>query len=109
MKKKFDSSGWNEEIKKTPGPKYLLKLFVTGTSPLSARAIENVWSICEEHLKGRYDLEVIDLYQKPELAGAEQIIAAPTLVKKFPLPLRRIIGDLSGRERVLTGLDLIQA
>jgi circadian clock protein KaiB len=91
-----------EEIKE----KYLLRLYVTGSTPQSSRAITNIKTICEEHLKGRYDLEVIDLYQKPELAKGEQIIAAPTLIKKLPLPLRRIIGDLSGTERVLVGLDL---
>lgn len=109
MKKKVEPSGaagWIKELKKTGKDRYLLKLFVSGTSPQSARAIENVWGICEEHLKGRYELEVIDLYQQPELARAEQIIAAPTLIKKLPLPLKRIIGDLSGKERVLSGLDL---
>jgi circadian clock protein KaiB len=85
---------------------YLLRLYVTGTTPQSIRAIENIKNICEEHLKGRYDLEVIDLYQQPSLAKGEQIIAAPTLIKRLPLPLRRIIGDMSGTERVLVGLDL---
>jgi circadian clock protein KaiB len=68
--------------------------------------VENVRAICEEHLAGRYDLEVIDIYQQPALAMREQIVAAPTLIKKLPLPLRRIIGDLSGNERVLLGLDI---
>ena len=72
----------------------------------SVHAIANVKKICEEHLKGRYELEVIDLYQQPQLAQGEQIIAAPTLIKKLPLPLRRIIGDMSKTERVLVGLDL---
>ena len=79
---------------------------MTGSTPQSVSAISNIKKICEEHLKGRYDLEVIDLYQKPNLAKGEQIIAAPTLVKKLPLPLRRIIGNLSNLERVLIGLDL---
>jgi circadian clock protein KaiB len=86
---------------------YLLRLYVTGMTTRATRAIENVRTICEEHLKGRYDLEVVDLYQQPVLAKDEQIIAAPTLVKKLPLPLRRIIGDMSQRDRVLLGLDLI--
>jgi circadian clock protein KaiB len=85
---------------------YLLRLYITGTTPNSIRAIENIRSICEEHLQGRYDLEVIDLYQQPSLAEGEQIIAAPTLIRKLPLPLRRIIGDMSQTERVLVGLDL---
>ena len=85
---------------------YVLRLYVTGMTPRSTRAVENVRAICEEHLRGRYDLEVIDIYQQPALAMREQIVAAPTLVKKLPLPLRRIIGDLSGNERVLLGLDI---
>jgi len=86
--------------------KWVLRLYVTGSTPQSVRAIANIKKICEEHLKGRYDLEVIDLYQKPNLARGEQIIAVPTLLKKLPLPLRRIIGDMSNLERVLMGLDL---
>lgn len=86
--------------------RYVLRLYVTGMTPRSTRAVENVRTICEKHLHGRYDLEVIDIYQQPTLAKGEQIIAAPTLVKKLPLPLRRIIGDLSSTERVLVGLDL---
>ena len=79
---------------------------ITGATPQSMRAIANVKRLCEEHLRGRYELEVVDLYQQPQLAQGEQIMAAPTLVKKLPLPLRRIIGDMSKTERVLVGLDL---
>lgn len=86
--------------------KYLLRLYIAGTSAKSARAIENIKKICDEFLKGRYDLEVIDIYQQPSLAQGEQIIAAPTLVKKLPLPLRKFIGDLADMEKVLVGLDL---
>ena len=86
--------------------KYILRLYIAGMTPKSIRAINNIKNICEEHLKGRYNLEVIDLYQTPHLAKGEQIIAAPTLIKKLPLPLRRIIGDMSGTERLLVGLDL---
>ena len=75
-------------------------------TPRSTRAIENVRAICEAHLQGRYELDVIDIYQQPVLAKGEQIVAAPTLIKQLPAPLRRIIGDLSNRERVLVGLDL---
>jgi circadian clock protein KaiB len=82
-------------------------LYVTGTSPTSLRAIERVRSICEEHLKGRYELEVVDIYQKPALAKDEQIIATPTLIKVLPAPLRRFIGDLSKvDEKFLFGLEL---
>ena len=87
-------------------PRYVLRLYVSGTTPKSLRAIVNVKKICEEHLKGRYELQVIDIYQQPVLAKGEQIIAAPTLIKKLPLPLRKLIGDMSSIERVLLGLDL---
>jgi circadian clock protein KaiB len=86
---------------------YILRLYVTGTTPNSQRAIENVRKICEEHLKGRYELEIIDIYQQPELAKEGQIVAAPTLVKKLPLPLRKFIGDMSRTERILLGLELL--
>ena len=85
---------------------YVLRLYVAGVTPNSVRAIANLKRICEEHLQGHYTLEVIDLYQQPELAEGEQIIAAPTLIKQLPLPLRRVIGDMSNQERVLVGLDL---
>ena len=87
--------------------RYTLRLYVTGLTPRSARAVKNLQAICDEHLAGRYDLEVIDIYQQPVLTRGEQIIAAPTLIKKLPLPMRRIIGDMSNRDRVLLGLDLI--
>lgn len=86
--------------------KYILRLFITGATSRSALAIKNLKKICEEYLDGRYELEVIDLYQNPGLAKDEQIIAAPTLIKKLPLPFRRIIGDMSNKEKVLFGLDL---
>ncbi len=89
--------------------RYVLRLYVAGTTPRSTRAILNIRRICEEHLAGRYDLEVVDIYQQPTLAEGEQIVAAPTLVKRLPLPLRRFIGDLSGAERILVGLDLRKA
>lgn len=85
---------------------YVLKLYVSGSTSSSISAIKNIKTICEENLHNRYDLEVIDLYQNPNLASGEQIIAAPTLIKKLPLPLRRIIGNLSSKEKVLVGLDL---
>lgn len=85
---------------------YVLRLYVTGATSRSRRAIVNINAICRDHLHGRYDLQVIDIHQKPALAKDEQIVAAPTLIKCLPLPLRRIIGDLSDREKVLFGLDL---
>ena len=84
--------------------RYVLRLYITGMTPRSARAVTNLQEICDEYLDGRYDLEVIDIYQQPVLAKGEQIIAAPTLIKKLPLPMRRIIGDMSNRERVLLGV-----
>ena len=89
-----------------PPEHYVLRLYVTGSTPRSAQAIRNLKAICEEHLKGRYALEVIDVYQRPTLAHDEQIVATPTLIKVLPNPLRRLIGDLSNVERVLMGLDL---
>lgn len=87
--------------------KYILRLFVTGILPNSARAIVNSKAICEQYLKGRYELEVIDIYQQPGLALTEDIIAVPVLIKKFPLPEERVIGDLSDVEKVLNELHLI--
>jgi circadian clock protein KaiB len=86
---------------------YKLRLFVTGSTPRSTRAIENMRRICEENLKGQYDLEVIDVYENPEATRELQVVATPTLVKILPEPLRRIIGDLSDKERVLAGLNLL--
>lgn len=86
--------------------RFLLRLYITGSTPASARAIERVRAVCDEHLEGRYDLEVIDIYQMPALAKDHQIIATPTLIKVLPVPLRRYIGDLSKLEKVLFGLDL---
>lgn len=87
-------------------PAYVLRLFVTGTTPRSTRAILNLRLICEQYLASDYDLEVVDIYQHPEVAKQFQIVAAPTLVKMTPLPLRRIIGDLGNTDRVLMGLGL---
>jgi circadian clock protein KaiB len=89
--------------------RYVPRLYVTGTTPHSKRAIINIRKICEDHLQGRYDLEVIDIAQNSTLAEGEQITAAPTLIKKLPLPLRRFIGDMSKTERILLGLDLREA
>ena len=85
---------------------HVLRLYVTGTTGKSVRAIQNVRRICEEHLKDLYDLEVVDIYKNLPLARGDQIIAAPTLIKRLPAPLRRLIGDMSDEQRVLVGLDI---
>ncbi len=86
--------------------RYVLRLYIAGVSLRSSHAIANIKKICEEHLKGRYELEVIDIYQNPDLAKSAQVIAAPTLIKSLPPPLRKFIGDLHDTERILIGLDL---
>ncbi len=93
-------------MSKSKAVEYVLRLYVAGTTPNSVRAIENIKLICEEYLEGRYDLEVIDIYQQPVLAKGDQIIAVPTLIRKLPVPLRKFIGDMSATERILVGLDL---
>jgi circadian clock protein KaiB len=100
---------FHEAAQTSESERYILRLYVTGMTPRSLRALKNLQTICDEYLKGRYDLEVIDIYQQPVLTKGEQIIAAPTLIKKLPLPMRRIIGDMSDRDRVLLGLDLVRA
>lgn len=91
-----------------PHQRYVLRLYVAGLTPRSQEAVRTVTAICEEHLAGRYELEVIDIYQHPVLAKGEQIIAAPTLIKKLPLPLRKLIGSMADKDKVLVGLDLRQ-
>ena len=93
---------------RTPRPKkgYELRLYVAGQTPKSISAFANLKKICEEHLAGQYQIEVIDLLKEPQLASGDQIIAIPTLVRKLPAPIRKIIGDLSDTERVLVGLNL---
>jgi circadian clock protein KaiB len=86
---------------------YVLRLYIAGNNPRSQLAVENVKKICEESLKGRYNLEIIDIYQDQTKNTADIILAAPTLIKKLPLPLRRVIGDMTIKEKVLVGLDLV--
>jgi len=90
-----------------PHGRYFLRLFVAGMTSRSTRAVANIRSICEKYLPGAYQLEVINLYEQPGLASGEQIIAAPTCVRQFPLPARRVIGDMSNSARVLEGLGLV--
>ena len=92
---------------KTPIPEtWQLRLYVAGQTPNSIRAFANLKKICEEHLKGKYEIEVVDLCKNPQLAAGDQILAIPTLVRKLPEPIKKIIGDLSNTERVLVGLDI---
>lgn len=107
MPEKFSASKNGKRQAQTPeGREYILRLFVSGILPNSVRAIKNMNSICEQYLKGRYELEVIDIYQQPDLARSEEIIAVPVLIKKSPLPEERLIGDMSNIEKVLKGLQI---
>jgi circadian clock protein KaiB len=87
------------------GP-YVLRLYVTGMTPRSIAAIENIKRVCEQHLQGQYELEVIDIYQKPEAAKEAQLVAAPTMIKQLPLPLRRFVGNMANTDKILAGLDV---
>jgi len=98
---------FEESLHSSGTEKYVLRLYVTGMTPKSINAIENIRKICEENLQGRYELEVIDIYQQPQYAKQEQILAAPTLIKKLPLPLRKFIGDMSNKEKILIGLNIV--
>ena len=102
------TEAFEEALKRSPlrRAKYILRLYVTGSSGRSLRALQNLKKICDEHFPDDYDLEVIDIYENPTAAREEQIIAAPTLVKKLPRPLRRFVGDLSNTQKVLIGLDI---
>ncbi len=109
MEKKIpvkSASAMEEALGKRGREMYTLRLYVAGMTPASTAAILNIKKICEENLRGRYELAVVDIYQQPVLARDEQILAAPTLIKKLPLPIRRFIGDMSSKERILVGLDL---
>jgi circadian clock protein KaiB len=97
---------FEEFLTKTNNEKYVLHLYVAGMGPKSVQAINNIKSICEEYLPGKYQLEVIDIYQYPILAKDGQIVAAPTLIKEIPPPLRKLIGSMVDTERVLVGMDL---
>jgi len=110
LKAKFrDATGAFEEGLKRRAikrAKYILRLYVTGSSGRSLRAVHNLKKLCDEHLPNDYDLEVIDIYKDPEAAREAQIIAAPTLVKKLPMPIRKFVGDLSNTQKILVGLDI---
>ncbi len=96
-----------EKLRKRGSGKYVLRLFVAGTTPRSQKAIANITGLCQTYLEGRYELKVIDIYQSPIFAREGRIIAAPTLIKELPEPLKRVIGDMSDTERLIVGLDLV--
>ncbi len=102
----YNSKEFEEATTKARNAKYCLRLYVTGLTPKSTHAIANLRSILDQNLKGQYDLEVIDVYQQPEIADKVDIIAAPTLIKELPLPVRKLIGDMSNKQRVLLGLNI---
>ena len=105
-KRKTSTEEFEQAAAKLDRAKYILRLYVTGMTPKSTQAIANVQKLCEEHLAGCHELKVVDIYQQPNLAKGEQIIAIPTLVRKLPEPIKKIIGNLANTERVLVGLDI---
>ena len=102
----MNTNGTAEDDRSGSPPMYELRLYLAGHSPKSVRAVENLRRVCEEHLPGRYRIELVDLLENPQLARGDEIIAVPTLVRKLPVPVRNIIGDLSDTEKVLVGLQL---
>ena len=101
------AEAFEQAIAASPDAHFVLRLYVSGMTTRSRLAIDNIRKLCEEHLAGRYDLEIIDIYQQPQLAQDAQIIAAPTLVKKLPLPLRKIIGDMGDPGRIMVVLGIV--
>ncbi|AGW14178.1 circadian clock KaiB family protein [Megalodesulfovibrio gigas] len=105
-----EAKNWSDDFEKAlkahDQQQYVLRLFVAGMTPRSMEAISSIKDICEGHLKGRYEIDVVDIYEYPELAKEQQVLAVPTLVKLLPLPLRKFIGSLSDEERILKGLDI---
>jgi circadian clock protein KaiB len=101
-----DTESFEKALAAVKAQRFILRLYIVGATAASQRAVQNLSRICEDELAGRYTLEVIDVYQHPELAAGEQILAAPTLVRLLPEPIARLVGDMSDRDRVLLGLDL---
>jgi circadian clock protein KaiB len=99
-------AGPRKKSRKSAGPRYILRLYITGQTRRSLQSVENLRALCDKYLPGQFDLKIIDIYQQPAMAKEGQIIAAPTLIKSMPLPLRRLVGDFSDKERVILGLDL---
>ncbi len=106
---KLKTSRQKKQISKARSDTWILRLYIAGQTPKAVTALNNLKLICEEQLRGKYHLEVIDILKKPQLARDNQVLAVPTLVRKLPLPVRNIIGDLSNTERVLVGLDLLKS
>ena len=106
--KKPEKAKTSDKAQRSEANQFVLRLYVTGLTPSSTEAIKNVQGICESHLQGRYQLEVIDIYQLPSLARDEQIVATPTLIKVLPQPLRRFIGSMSDEQKILFGLELVE-
>ena len=106
VNKKKRSASPRKKAAKATSPRYILRLYITGQTPRSLQSVENLRALCDKYLPGQFDLEIIDIYQQPAMAKEGQIIAAPTLIKSMPLPLRRLVGDFSDKERVILGLDL---
>src|ERR1700733_13985687 len=104
--RKRSASSTKKKAPKRPGPRYALRLYIPGQTPRSLQSVENLRALCDKYLPNQFDLEVVDIYQQPAMAAAGQIIAAPTLVKSMPLPLRRLVGDFSDQNRVILGLDI---
>ena len=108
-RKKKSTSKARRKPREGAKARYILRLYITGQTPRSLQSVENLRVLCDKYLPGQFDLEVIDIYQQPSLAKSEQIIAAPTLIKSRPLPLRRFIGDMSRTEKIIVGLGLRKA
>src|ERR1700733_6437640 len=108
-KSKTKNSSATKTRRRTPkrsAARYALRLYITGQTPRSRQSVENLRALCDKYIPGQFDLEVVDIYQQPAMAAAGQIIAAPTLIKSMPLPLRRLVGDFSDQNRVILGLDI---
>lgn len=108
MRTTSKNAQFEDSLKTAEHDKYVLRLYVAGATMKATQAILKIRAFCDTYLKGRYELEVIDIYQQPVLAKGEQIIATPTLIKKLPAPLRRFIGDMADTQRILVGLDLLR-
>jgi circadian clock protein KaiB len=107
VKKKRTAAKLRKKSRKPAGARYILRLYITGQTPRSLQSVENLRALCDKYLLGQFYLEIIDIYQQPAMAKEGQIIAAPTLIKSMPLPLRRLVGDFSDKDRVILGLDLM--
>ena len=104
--KKSAATSARRRTPKRSAARYALRLYITGQTPRSRQSVENLRALCDKYIPGQFDLEVVDIYQQPAMAAAGQIIAAPTLIKSMPLPLRRLVGDFSDQNRVILGLDI---